>query len=52
MKSGWFGNLGLVNVPYKVSASEKSKNWHSVQGCFYKFLVEIIIAVMVTKKAN
>ena len=52
MKSGGYERLGLGNGPHTVATSRNSDNLHSVQGYFYKFIMEVRIAVMVTKKVN
>ena len=52
MNSGLCGILGLVNGTQTVAASRINENWNSVQGDFYEFLMEMIIAVMVKNRAN
>ena len=52
MNSGGCGSLGMGNGTQTVAGSNNSENWHSIQGYFYEFVMEVSITVTSTKKAN
>ena len=52
MKGGGCGSLRVGNGPQTVADSRNSYNWHSIQGYFYEFPMEVIIIAVVTKKDN